>query len=172
MDGKQPSVAIFTGSFDPFTNGHMDIIERGRRLFDKLIVAVGRNPDKPDLFSLEERVAMIEELVKDMPDVSVEAYDGLTVDFARRRGAKVILRGIRDIVDLRSELQQANTNLLVGGVETVFILTSHDHALTSSTLIKQIVLLGGHEPKQLERLVPLSVAHRLSAKLRGSGIRK
>lgn len=166
MKDKLANIAIFTGSFDPVTNGHMDIIERGRKIFDHLIVGVGRNPEKPEIFSASERVEMLQELVAGMSNVSVESYEGLTIDFALSRGARAILRGIRDIIDLTSELQQANTNLIVGGIETVFILASHEHTLTSSTLIKQIVSIGSHEPEHLSRLVPLPVAKRLSDKLR------
>jgi pantetheine-phosphate adenylyltransferase len=167
MGKSAGNVAIYTGSFDPITNGHLNIIERGRRLFDHLIVGVGRNPEKPEIFTAAERVEMVQELIRDMDNVRVESYDGLTIDFARSRGARAILRGIRDIVDLTNELQQANTNLIVGDIETVFILASHEHTLTSSTLIKQIVALGSAEPKRLARIVPLSVAKRLGEKLRG-----
>jgi pantetheine-phosphate adenylyltransferase len=166
MSDGSSIVAVFPGAFDPVTCGHLDVIERGRRLFSKLIVGVGHNPEKVELFTADERVDMIRSLVAHMPNVSVEKYDGLTADFVRSVGASVILRGVRDFVDLRNELQQANTNLIVGGIETVFILTSHEHALTSSTLIKQIVEMGGGDPSRLNRIVPVPVIEKLREKFR------
>ncbi len=159
------TVAIFPGTFDPITHGHLDIIRRGRRLFGKLIVGVGINPEKKHLFTPDERVAMIRPLVSDMDNVEVQAYGKLTVDFAREVGAEFILRGIRDMVDLRNELQQANTNIIVGNIETVFVLTAHEHALTSSTLIKQIVELGGEEQARLQHIVPESVLRQVHSKI-------
>ena len=154
-------VAVFPGTFDPLTLGHLDIIRRGAGLFPRLIVAVGCNPEKTEWFSPAERVEIIGEQVADLPNVSVEAYEGLTMEFVRRVGARVILRGIRDAVDLRLELQVANTNLLVGAIETVFLMATDQHALTSSTLIKQIIELGGCDHAGLARLVPARVIKRL-----------
>ena len=169
MTGKAGSsggdLAVFPGTFDPLTLGHMDIIRRGARIFSRVIVAVGYNPEKTEWFSLSERIEIIRRLTADLPNVSVESYDGLTMDFVRKVGARVILRGIRDSVDLRTELQAANTNLMVGSVETVFLMTSDQHALTSSTLIKQIVEMGGYDPSRLARLVPQEVADRLEKHL-------
>ncbi len=122
------------------------------------------------MFSQDERVEMIRELVGKWSNVRVEKYKGLTYKFVRDVGGMVILRGIRDSVDLRLELLQANTNLLLGGVETVFLMGSHDHALTSSTLIKQIVALGG-ELQTLTRLVPPAVAERLLEKIQSGKVR-
>ncbi|HUW82375.1 MAG TPA: pantetheine-phosphate adenylyltransferase [Phycisphaerae bacterium] len=158
-------IAVFPGAFDPITYGHLDIIERGRKFFDHLIVAVGQNPAKEEIFTQDERVEMIKPLMSGFRNVSVEAYVGLTYDFVKRNKANVILRGIRDMVDLRGELHQANTNLLVGNVETLFMLTSHDHALTSSTLIKEIVSLGGFGSWRKANLVPPAVAAALNRKL-------
>jgi pantetheine-phosphate adenylyltransferase len=166
MPDPTHTIAIFPGTFDPITHGHLDIIKRGRRLFGKLIVGVGINPEKENLFTPQERVEMILPLVSRMKNVEVRSYDGLTVDFAREVGAQFILRGIRDFVDLRNELQQANTNMIVGDVETVFIMTSHEHALTSSTLIKQIVELGGEDPTRLNHIVPEDVLKRLHDRIR------
>lgn len=156
--------AVFPGTFDPPTNGHIDIIRRGTRIAEELIVAVGHNPEKEALFSAAERVEMLNELVGDLGNVRVEAYQGLTAEFVRRVGADIIIRGIRDNVDLHYELQQANINLAIGGVETIFLLTRDQFALTSSTYIKQIVALGMADIRRLSRLVPPSVARRLRDK--------
>ena len=153
-------IAIFPGTFDPITNGHLDIIQRGRLLFDRLVVAVGYNPDKRHLFTQPERTELIRELVADMPNVSVESFTGLTVDFARRIGAAVILRGIRSFSDLQYEFQVALTNRVVAGVETVFIMTSEQFAFTSSTLIKQVAAMGG----DVSALVPANVVRRMREK--------
>lgn len=153
--------AVFSGVFDPITDGHLDIIRRGAHIFATVVVGVGTNPEKHDLLSKSERVQIIKDLVADIPNVRVQAYDGLTIDFVKRVSAGVILKGIRDSVDLRYELQQANTNRLAGGVETLFLLTRDQHALTSSSLIKQIVAMGG----DVSSLVPPSVAEALKRKL-------
>lgn len=161
MKDSKPATAVFSGVFDPITDGHLDIIRRGARLFDKLIVGVGTNPVKTELFSKTERVEIICKLVGDLPNVEVQSYDGLTMDFVRKVGGTAILKGIRDTIDLRSELQQASTNRIAGGIETLFLLTSGQHALTSSTLIKQIVSMGG----DVTQLVPAEVAEKLKSKL-------
>jgi pantetheine-phosphate adenylyltransferase len=164
MPASTVHIAVFPGAFDPLTHGHLDIIRRGAELFGRLVVGVGKNPEKTALFSAAERVAMIQHELRGLPNVEVLAYEGLTVEFVRTLSARVIIRGIRDTVDLRSELQAANTNLLVGGVETVFLMTSDQHALTSSTLIKQIVEIGGYDPARLLSLVPESVLRKLQQK--------
>lgn len=163
-------LAIYPGSFDPITYGHLDVIRRGRRLFDGLVVAVGRNPGKDQLFSPEERVEMVrtlvEELVREEPGgagVTVEAFSGLTVDFARQTGATVLLRGIRNLSDLQSEVQQALTNRQVAGLETAFVVAGQDFAYTSSSLIKQITALGT-DPAALDSMVPPAVIERLRRK--------
>ena len=148
---QQHKIGVFPGQFDPITNGHLDVIRRGVRLFDELIVGVGINPEKRELISLAERVRMIRTLLKDDPSVRVEQYTGLTVDFVRQAKATAILRGIRDVSDLRYEFQLALANRAVGGVETVFIMAGDQFALTSSSLIRQVVALGGdvRQPKGL-----------------------
>ena len=158
--------AVFPGAFDPITQGHLDIIKRAVKFCDDLVVAVGHNPEKPALFTPAERVEMIRELVEGIERVRVESYDGLTAEFVRSVGAKLIIRGIRDNVDLHYELQQANINKAVGDVETIFLMTSDRYALTSSTYIKQIVDFGCQNLETLSRLVPLPVAKRLSEKLK------
>jgi len=132
---------------------------------------VGHNPEKAAWFTPQERVEMIREVVADLPKVSTTSYDGLTMDFVLRVGARALLRGIRDTVDLREELQIANVNQLVGGVETVFLMSGEQHALTSSTLIKQIVDMGGFDPQRLARLVPPVVVRHLAEKFGVAGPR-
>jgi pantetheine-phosphate adenylyltransferase len=153
-------IGVFPGQFDPITNGHLDVIRRAVGLFDLLIVAVGINPEKTELFHLSERVSMIRGILKDIPGVQVEKYTGLTVDFARRVKATAILRGIRDVSDLRYELQLALANRTVGGIETVFIMTGDQYALTSSSLIRQVVSLGG-DVRKLQGVLPEVVIEKL-----------
>jgi pantetheine-phosphate adenylyltransferase len=155
-------IAIFPGQFDPITNGHLDVIRRGVALFDELVVAVGVNPDKRGLFPHDERFAMARTLLKGVSGVRVEKYTGLTVDFAKQCKAMVILRGIRDVTDLRHEFQLALANRSVGGMETVFIMTGDQYALTSSSLIRQIVSLGG-DMKKLKGVLPEMVIEKLQS---------
>lgn len=165
MKQEKGKTAVFAGTFDPPTYGHIDIIRRSRRIFEKTIVMVGRNPEKEPLFNEQERVAMLRELLADWKDVEVESYPGLTMDFVRRRGADFIVKGIRDGDDLRSELRQANVNMIAGDVETVFLFTTDQTALISSTLIRQICEMGGLERGHLDRLVPPTVVKRMQEKL-------
>lgn len=167
-----PHIAVFPGSFDPVTYGHLDVIRRGRRLFDRLVVAVGRNPGKDPLFTPAERVQMLETLVAqieaDEPgeaEVVVESFSGLTVDFARQVGATVLLRGIRNLSDLQSEVQQALTNRQVAGLETAFIVAGQDFAYTSSSLIKQVTAMG-RDLSPLRTMVPPLVVKLLAKKKR------
>ena len=162
---RPPRIGVFPGQFDPITNGHLDIIRRAVPLFDELIVAVGINPEKREMFTLDERVRMIRSLLRDIPGSRVERYSGLTVDFVRQSKATTILRGIRDASDLRYEFQLALANRAVGGVETVFIMTGDQHAMTSSSLIRQVVALGG-DVRQLASLLPEVVIDKLREKQR------
>ncbi len=155
--------AIFPGSFDAFTNGHLDVVSRSIKLFDELIIAVGRSPVKNQLFSPAERVEMITELLeeKKMPGVLVESFEGLTVEYAAQRKADVILRGLRSLTDVQYEFQLAMTNRAVAGIETVFIMTSEQYGFTSSTLIREIASLGG----DLTNLIPQNIRERLKKRL-------
>jgi pantetheine-phosphate adenylyltransferase len=157
-------LAVYPGSFDPPTLGHLDVLERARSLFDEVIVAVGRNPEKADFFPVEERVALLEPLVREIvrrkPDlarVSVATYSGLTVDYARSVGASGIIRGIRNVTDLASECQLAITNRQVAAIETVFVVTGEEYAFLSSSLIRQIAAFSGSTEK-LRPFVPPNVA--------------
>jgi len=154
--------AIFPGSFDPITNGHLDVINRGIKLFDELIVAVGRSPVKNQLFTPKERVEMIAELIADISGVSVESFDGLTVEYAAQKKADVILRGLRSLTDVQYEFQLAMTNRAVTGIETVFVMTSEQYGFTSSTLIRQVASLGG----DLSNLIPKNIYNRLQQHLK------
>ncbi|MCA9254296.1 MAG: pantetheine-phosphate adenylyltransferase [Phycisphaerales bacterium] len=165
MATRKPKIAIFAGTFDPPTYGHLNIIERSRRLFDQTIVAVGVNPEKEPLFSPDERVEILRELVGDSPDVEIESYSGLTMDYVNQRGADVIVKGIRDSDDLRNELRQANVNMIAGDVETVFLFTTDQTALISSTLIRQIAEMGGLDSGKMTRLIPPSVVQRMKTRL-------
>jgi len=172
MAENRPHVAMYPGSFDPPTLGHLDVIRRGRRLFDRVIVAVGRNPAKEGLFSADERVEMLEtlvaEIVQEEPDeapVDVRSFDGLTVDFGREVHASVILRGIRNLSDLQNEVQQAVTNREVAGLESAFVVAGQSFAYTSSSLIKQITAMGD-DLSVLAPMCPTLVIERLQVKKR------
>jgi len=151
--GHTHTIAMYPGTFDPVTNGHLDVIRRAAKLFDKLIVAIGHNPEKEDLFSQSERSQLITRLTRDMAgDIDVQIYQGLTVDYAKRVEASAIVRGIRNVTDLNFEFQLALTNRAVADIETVFIMTGEQHAFTSSSLIKQIAAYGSTEG--LDKLMP------------------
>jgi pantetheine-phosphate adenylyltransferase len=132
------------------------------KLFDELIIAVGRSPVKNQLFTPEERVEMIAELITDMPSVSVESFEGLTVEYAAKKKADVILRGLRSLTDVQYEFQLAMTNRAVAGIETIFIMTSEQYGFTSSTLIREVASLGGN----LSNLVPPKVYDRMQQRLK------
>jgi pantetheine-phosphate adenylyltransferase len=156
------SIALYPGSFDPVTNGHLDLIERGEKMFDLLIVAVLRNAEKQPLFSVSERVEMLREVTRPWKCVEVEVFDGLLVEYARKRGAGVILRGIRAISDYEYELQMALMNRkLEPRLETVFMLPGETYSYLSSKLVREIAQLGG----PLDGLVPPIVAERLRGKI-------
>lgn len=148
-------IAIYPGSFDPITLGHLDIIERGCRLFERVIVAVLRNPNKTPLFTVQERLDQIRLSTPHLPNVEVNSFDGLTVNYAQMRQAQVLLRGLRAISDFEVELQMAHTNkTLSTQIETVFLATSNEYSFLSSSLVKEIARFGG----SVDHLVPEHVA--------------
>jgi pantetheine-phosphate adenylyltransferase len=156
------SIAIYPGSFDPVTNGHLDLIERGEKMFDSVIVAVLKNAEKEPLFSVPERIEMLRESTKQWPSVEIDIFQGLLVDYARKKGAGVILRGIRAISDYEYELQMALMNRkLEPRLETVFMLPGESYSYLSSKLVREIARLGG----ALTGLVPPAVETRLLEKL-------
>jgi pantetheine-phosphate adenylyltransferase len=141
---RSQSVAIYPGSFDPMTNGHVDIILRGARIFDRIIVAILFNREKTPLFSVEDRVQMAREVFRDEPKVEVDTFDGLLVDYARQKGAQVIVRGLRAISDFEYEFQMALMNRrLVPELETVFMMPAESYTYISSRLIREVFALGG-----------------------------
>lgn len=157
-------VAIYPGSFDPITNGHLDLIERGARIADRLIVAILRNASKAPLFTVEERMEMLREVVADYPNVEVDSFDGLLVDYAARKKATVIVRGIRAISDYEYELQMALMNRrLRPEIETLFMMAGEAYSFISSKLVKEVISLGG----DISGLVPSCVEERLKNRLLG-----
>ncbi len=154
--------AIYPGSFDPITNGHVDIIERGLNVFDELVVAVLENPKKAPLFSTKERMAMIRELFKAKPNVRVESFRGLLVDFARARRVRVVIRGLRAVSDFEYELQMAFMNRnLSADVETFFMMPNVKYSFLSSSMVREIASFGG----PVDDIVPELVARRLRDKI-------
>jgi len=157
----QKRIAVYPGSFDPLTNGHVDIIERGARIFDSIIVAILANVEKTPLFSENERVAMIRDVFKNNPHVQVETFNGLLVDYAQRKNAHVLVRGLRAVSDFEYEFQMALMNRhLAPGLETVFMMPAEKYTYISSRLIREVFTLGG----EITGLVPPIVEDKLRAK--------
>jgi pantetheine-phosphate adenylyltransferase len=157
-----PTLAVYPGSFDPLTNGHVDIITRGARLFDRIIVAILINAEKAPLFTMEERVEIARDVFKDLPNVDVDTFYGLLVDFVERRGAQVIVRGLRAVSDFEFEFQMALMNQRLNGkIDTIFMMPAEQYTYTSSRLIKEVFRLGG----RVHGLVPEMVEERLHRKL-------
>ena len=166
-------LAVYPGSFDPVTHGHLDIIRRGSRLFDRIVVAILRNPEKKALFSLEERRRILVNATAGIPNVTVDSFDGLLVDYAHRRGARVIVRGLRALSDFEYEFQMALMNRrLDSSIETVFMMPSETYSYLSSRLVKEVVRLGGSVaglvPPEVERRLRARVGNRLKGSRRPS----
>jgi len=153
---------VCPGSFDPVTNGHLDIIERASRLYDEVTVGVLVNRNKRGLFTLEERIELLAEVTAPYPNIRIEAFDGLLVDFCRERGIPAIIKGLRAVSDFDYELQMAQMNHRLADVETLFVATNPLYSFLSSSLIKEVAAFGG----DVSGLVPDVVAHRLSERLR------
>ena len=161
MTGQTQRLAVYPGSFDPLTNGHVDIITRGVRLFDRIVVAILVNLDKAPLFTASERVEMARDVFSDQPNVEVDTFEGLLVDYARRREASVIVRGLRAISDFEYESQMALMNRrLNSSIETVFMMPAEPYTYVSSRLVKEVFALGG----SVDGLVPSPVEGRLREK--------
>ncbi len=158
-------VALYPGSFDPITNGHLDIIERGSKIFDRLIVAILVNPHKQTLFTVEERMDMIREVTRTRPHVEVDHFEGLLVDYARRRGVHTVVRGLRAVTDFENEFQMALTNRQLNPeFESVFLMTSKEYAYLSATIVREVAQFGG----AVDPFVPPYVARRLREKFKTS----
>lgn len=158
------AIAIYPGSFDPVTRGHLDIIKRAARINDHLIVAVLNNSAKSPLFTVEERVEMLEECCKALPNVTVESFDGLTVEFARKRHATVMVRGLRAVTDFENEIQLAHTNhALMPGIETMFLATSIKWSYLSSTIVKEAARYGSDISKFVTPNVEQAVKKKFAA---------
>lgn len=161
--------AVYPGTFDPVTNGHIDLIARSSALFDQVSVAILKNKDKTPLFSIDERVEMLTEAVQSLPNVSITAFEGLLVDFAHEIGARVIVRGIRAVSDYEYELQMAMMNRrLSDNIETVFMMPAETYSYLSSHLVKEISALGG----SIDGLVPPIVERMLKRKRRKGAARR
>ena len=163
MTRLDPRQAVYTGTFDPVHNGHLDIIRRGSQLFDRLIVGVGINPDKQTLFDINERVSLLQSVTVDYPNVSVEKFEGLAVRFVRELGARIMLRGLRTLSDMEYEFTMSLMNLnLDAEIETVFLMAREEYSHVSSSLLRQIAQLGG----DLNRFLPPTVRDALIRKAR------
>lgn len=156
-------ICVYAGSFDPITAGHLDIIRRGAAIFPKLVVAVLRNPAKKGSFTMEERISMLEKSCADIPNVVFDSFDGLLVDYVRKIGAGVILRGLRAVSDFESEFQMAQLNRQMNPqVETFFLMTSPEYAYLSSSAVREIAMFGG----DITPFVPASIVQEVADRLR------
>jgi pantetheine-phosphate adenylyltransferase len=160
-----PDIAIYPGTFDPITNGHMDIIDRAHKHVSTIVVAVSQNPGKQPMFTLDERVATVKEALNGMAGVEVDTFDGLLVDYAQRRGARLIVKGLRAVSDFEYEMQMAQMNHRLAGVDTLFMVATPTYSFLSSSLVKEVARFGG----SVEGLVPAEVARRLKERIGGQG---
>ena len=158
--------AIYPGSFDPVTNGHLDVIRRASGLVDELIVGVLNNKAKTPLFSVEERVKMLKEVTKELPGVKIVPFEGLLIDFAKEMSAKMVVRGLRAVTDFEYELQMAQTNhKLAEDIETVYLTTSLEYSYLSSTIVKEVAAFGG----DISQFVPEHVEEKIKSKITKKG---
>ena len=159
-------VAVYPGSFDPVTSGHLDIIKRANNIFDKVIVSVFNNPNKDHLFTKEERVEMLEEVLKENPEIEVDSFTGLLIDYIEQHHGEVIIRGLRAVSDFESEFQMASLNKkLAPEIETLFMMTSTEYAYLSSSAVKEVASFGGC----IEELVPDYIINKLMTKMKEEG---
>ena len=155
--------AVYPGSFDPITNGHIDVIERALKMFDKVVVAVGDNPGKNPLFSTEERIQMIKESTKHLKNIEIDKFSGLLLNYAKKKNSKIILRGLRALSDFEFEFQRALMNRKIDSdVETIFIMTKEDYVYLNSSIVKEIAMFRGN----VKPFVPEAVEKKLMEKFR------
>ncbi|MEX2556282.1 MAG: pantetheine-phosphate adenylyltransferase [Actinomycetota bacterium] len=160
-----PDIAVYPGTFDPITHGHLDIIERARLHVSTLVVAVSQNPGKQPMFTLDERIATVKEVLNDVDGVEVDSFEGLLVDYALGRGARLIVKGLRAVSDFEYEMQMAQMNHRLAGVETLFMVANPAFSFLSSSIVKEVARFGG----SVEGLVPSEVARRLKERIGGQG---
>lgn len=163
-----PVGAMYPGTFDPITNGHVDLVRRASRLFDHVVLAVASSPRKAPLFSVEERIALARASLDELPNVTVDGYDGLTVEYARRHDLRVVVRGLRAVSDFEFELQLASMNRhLDEQVETIFLAPAEEYGFISSTLVREIAGLGGDMTKFVPGQVTVALAKKFAARKGG-----
>jgi len=152
-------IAIYPGSFDPITKGHLDVLETSARIFDKVIIAVAKNSEKKGFLTVDERVSLIKESAKHLPNVEVDSFDGLTIEYAKRRGAQILIRGLRAVSDFEYEMQLSQTNsVLASEIQTVFLITKPENSFISSSTVREIFLNAG----DISKFVPVPVNEFLS----------
>ena len=160
-DEKKIKTALYPGSFDPITNGHLDVLERASAMFDKVVIAVLNNPEKKSFLDIKTRVRLIEEAISNMDNVSVDYFDGLTVEFARKIGAKFLIRGLRTITDFEYEVQLCQTNQVIApDIDTVFLSTKPEHNFISSSIVREL----SHYKTNISKFVPKNVVQYLHNK--------